>query len=41
MTDDFFKKNIRHIVKLQALWRGYSARKVVAFVKQTKRVSAI
>lgn len=33
-------KNEHHIVKLQALWRGYNARKLVAFIKQSKRVNS-
>ena len=37
-NDAFFKKNMRLIVKIQALWRGYSGRKLVNFIKQTKRV---
>ena len=27
-------------MKIQSLWRGYSARKAVAFVRQTKRVKS-
>ena len=30
---------MRLIIAIQALWRGYSARKLVNFIKQTKRVS--
>ena len=40
-NDAFFKKNMHLIVKIQSLWRGYSGRKLVNFIKQTKRVSVV
>lgn len=41
MGEEVFKQNIHNIVKLQALWRGYTSRKYVTFLRQTKRVSLL
>jgi hypothetical protein len=36
----FFRKHIKLIIKIQALWRGHSARQQVALVHQTKRADS-
>ncbi len=40
MVIDYYERNERKIEKIQALWRGYSERKIVEFVKINEKFNS-